>query len=60
VRKAGIDRLNRFGWYNLLWTAAAGRLELFEPVKQMNVLTVFQFLTRQREEAEFNSRLSKQ
>jgi hypothetical protein len=41
----------------LLYTAAAGQLSQLEYIKTLNVHTVFQFLTRQREEQRFAERL---
>lgn len=57
ARKAGIKRLNRFGWYNLLYEATGGRLEYFEAIKGKNLHTVMQFLLRKREEQHFTNRL---
>ena len=53
MQKAGLGRLQRFGWYNLLYEASGGRVEVFEQIKQMNVHTVLQYLVRHREEQRF-------
>lgn len=57
AQKAGLNKLNRFGWYNLLYEAADGRLECFEAIKKMSLHTVMQFLVRKREEQHYVIRL---
>ena len=51
--------MNKYGWYNLLYNAADSKLQYFDEIRKMDVLTVFQFLMRQKEEIEFQNRLQK-
>ncbi len=58
AKKAGADKLKKYGWFNQYYTLCQGDALKMKEVKEMNVMEALNFLSYEKDRAEVLNNMS--